>query len=41
MKYIHQLMRADAYDESVMVKIEDSETVRLLSYTFRTSQTAR
>jgi hypothetical protein len=33
-KYLHQLIRADALDYFVIINLIDSETIRLLTYYF-------
>jgi hypothetical protein len=40
-KYLHQLLRADAFDDSVIINLIDSETVDLLNYYFQPTETAR
>jgi hypothetical protein len=40
-KYLHQLLRADAFDDSVIINLIDSETVGLLTYYFQPTETAR
>ena len=40
-KYLHQLIRADAFDDSVIINLIDSETVGLLTYYFQPTETAR
>ena len=40
-KYLHQLIRADAFDDSVIINLIDSETIGLLTYYFNPTQTAR
>jgi hypothetical protein len=40
-KYIHQLLRTDAFDDSVIINLIDSETVDLLNYYFQPKETAR
>ena len=37
-KYLHQLLRADAFDDSVII---NSEAVGLLTYYFQPTETAR
>ena len=39
-KYLHQLIRADAFDDSVIINLIDSETIGLLTY-FQPTETAR
>jgi hypothetical protein len=34
-KYLHQLIRADAFDDSVIINLIDSETIGLLTYYFQ------
>jgi len=34
-KYLHQLLRADAFDDSIIINLIDSETVGLLTYYFQ------
>ncbi len=41
LKYLHQLLRADAFDDSVIINLIDSETIRLLTYYFQPTETAR
>ena len=40
-KYLHQLLRADAFDHSVIINLIDSEAVGLLTYYFQPTETAR
>jgi hypothetical protein len=40
-KYLHQLIRADALDDFVLINLIDSETVGLLTYYFQPTETAR
>ena len=40
-KYLHQLIRADAFDDSVIINLIDSETIGLLTYYFQPTETAR
>ena len=40
-KYLHQLIRADAFDDSVIINLIDSETIGLLTYCFQPTETAR
>jgi hypothetical protein len=40
-KYLHQLMRADAFDDSVIINLIDSETINLLTYYFNPTEAAR
>jgi hypothetical protein len=40
-KYLHQLIRADALDYFVIINLIDSETIRLLTYLFNPTETAR
>jgi hypothetical protein len=40
-KYLHRLIRADAFDDSVIINLIDSETIRLLTYYFNPTETAR
>ena len=40
-EYLHQLLRADAFDDSVIINLIDSETVDLLNYYFQPTETAR
>ena len=40
-KYLHQLIRADAFDDSVIINLIDGETIRLLTYFFNPTETAR
>ncbi len=39
--YLHQLIRADAFDDSVIINLIDSETICLLTYYFNPTETAR
>ena len=39
-KYLHQLIRADAFDDSVIINLIDSETVGLLTYYFQPTETS-
>jgi hypothetical protein len=39
-KYLHQLIRADAFDDSVIINLIDSETIGLLTYCFQPTETA-
>jgi len=38
LKYLHQLLRADAFDDAVIINLIDSETVGLLTYYFITGR---
>ena len=40
-KYLHQLLRADPFDDSVIINLIDSETVGLLTSYFHSTETAR
>ena len=40
-KYLHQLLRADAFDDSVIINLINSETVGLLTYYFQPTETVR
>ena len=40
-KYLHQLIRADTFDDSVIINLIDSEIIRLLTYYFNPTETAR
>jgi len=40
-KYLHQFIRADAFNDSVIINLIDSETIRLLTYYFNPTETAR
>ena len=41
-KYLHQLIRADAFDDSIIIiNLIDSETISLLTYYFNPTETAR
>ena len=40
-KYLHQLIRADAFDDSVIINLIESETIGLLTYYFQPTETAR
>ena len=40
-KYLHQLLRTYAFDDSVIINLIDSETVDLLNYYFQPTETAR
>jgi len=40
-KYLHQLLRADAFDDFVIINLINSETVGLLTYYFQPTETAR
>jgi hypothetical protein len=40
-KYLHQLLRTDAFDDPVIINLIDSETVDLLNYYFQPTETAR
>jgi hypothetical protein len=37
-KYLHQLIRADAFDDSVIINLIDSETVGLLTYYYQPTE---
>jgi hypothetical protein len=39
-QYIHQLLRHEAFDDSVLGNLIDNETITLLGYTFRPTETA-
>ena len=39
--YIHQLLRHDAFDDSVLGNLIDNETINLLQYIFNPTETAR
>ena len=39
--HLHQLLQADAFDDSVIINLIDSETVGLLTYYFQSTETAR
>ena len=40
-KYLHQLIRADAFDDFVIINLIGSETIGLLTYYFQPTETAR
>jgi hypothetical protein len=40
-KYLQQLIRADAFDDSAIINLIDSETIRLLTYYFNPTETTR
>ena len=40
-KYLHQLIQADSFDDSVIINLIDSETVGLLTYYFQPTKAAR
>jgi len=40
-KYLNQLIRADAFDDSVIINLIDRETIRLLTYYFNPTEMAR
>ena len=39
-KYIHQLLRHEAFDDSVLGSLIDNETITLLEYIFHPTETA-
>jgi hypothetical protein len=39
-KYLHQLLRADAFDDSVIINLIATETIGLLTYYFSTTETS-